>query len=142
MGPAPTSAKPASVSRPMPICMLGKSLTWNSLARTGPPSASRQGCSIRWGTAMAPILYRLVPDPTGIEKKRGPHAPFLGGEMGYPSARVGHRHPNSIFPTYNSQDFRNHAISSYSSKPQRPIMPVSYTHLRAHETVLDLVCRL
>ena len=24
----------------------------------------------------------------------------------------------------------------------RGIMPVSYTHLRAHETVLDLVCRL
>ena len=23
-----------------------------------------------------------------------------------------------------------------------PYMPVSYTHLRAHETVLDLVCRL
>ena len=23
-----------------------------------------------------------------------------------------------------------------------PIEPVSYTHLRAHETVLDLVCRL
>ena len=25
---------------------------------------------------------------------------------------------------------------------QRVVMPVSYTHLRAHETVLDLVCRL
>ena len=24
----------------------------------------------------------------------------------------------------------------------RPVDPVSYTHLRAHETVLDLVCRL
>ena len=24
----------------------------------------------------------------------------------------------------------------------RPVRPVSYTHLRAHETVLDLVCRL
>ena len=24
----------------------------------------------------------------------------------------------------------------------KPGMPVSYTHLRAHETVLDLVCRL
>ena len=23
-----------------------------------------------------------------------------------------------------------------------PAVPVSYTHLRAHETVLDLVCRL
>ena len=23
-----------------------------------------------------------------------------------------------------------------------PLAPVSYTHLRAHETVLDLVCRL
>src|SRR5665811_2431257 len=37
------------------------------------------------------------------------------------------------------------------SKPDRPedttrhtagVVPVSYTHLRAHETVLDLVCRL
>ena len=25
---------------------------------------------------------------------------------------------------------------------QNGILPVSYTHLRAHETVLDLVCRL
>ena len=25
---------------------------------------------------------------------------------------------------------------------QLPLVPVSYTHLRAHETVLDLVCRL
>ena len=25
---------------------------------------------------------------------------------------------------------------------ERRIIPVSYTHLRAHETVLDLVCRL
>ena len=26
--------------------------------------------------------------------------------------------------------------------PSRDMSPVSYTHLRAHETVLDLVCRL
>ena len=26
--------------------------------------------------------------------------------------------------------------------PQHGVLPVSYTHLRAHETVLDLVCRL
>ena len=25
---------------------------------------------------------------------------------------------------------------------QKQVLPVSYTHLRAHETVLDLVCRL
>ena len=30
-----------------------------------------------------------------------------------------------------------YAASSYSTA-----LPVSYTHLRAHETVLDLVCRL
>src|SRR5664280_334598 len=29
-----------------------------------------------------------------------------------------------------------------SARPARPAAPVSYTHLRAHETVLDLVCRL
>ena len=27
-------------------------------------------------------------------------------------------------------------------QPQRPAQSVSYTHLRAHETVLDIVCRL
>ena len=26
--------------------------------------------------------------------------------------------------------------------PENSLVPVSYTHLRAHETVLDLVCRL
>src|SRR5664280_911437 len=31
--------------------------------------------------------------------------------------------------------------TSYSSSAT-PSIPVSYTHLRAHETVLDLVCRL
>src|SRR5665811_2562766 len=33
--------------------------------------------------------------------------------------------------------------AAYSSgKPALGVGPVSYTHLRAHETVLDLVCRL
>ena len=30
----------------------------------------------------------------------------------------------------------------YFYRPLEPSMAVSYTHLRAHETVLDLVCRL
>ena len=30
----------------------------------------------------------------------------------------------------------------FSLDLSKPIDPVSYTHLRAHETVLDLVCRL
>ena len=29
-----------------------------------------------------------------------------------------------------------------ASRAEREAAPVSYTHLRAHETVLDLVCRL
>ena len=32
-------------------------------------------------------------------------------------------------------------MSDNTSNPEN-ITPVSYTHLRAHETVLDLVCRL
>src|SRR5665811_2636340 len=32
--------------------------------------------------------------------------------------------------------------SAVNSRPPRGSTPVSYTHLRAHETVLDLVCRL
>ena len=32
--------------------------------------------------------------------------------------------------------------SNLTHKAARDSVPVSYTHLRAHETVLDLVCRL
>ena len=32
--------------------------------------------------------------------------------------------------------------NSETENPKREAIPVSYTHLRAHETVLDLVCRL
>ena len=33
-------------------------------------------------------------------------------------------------------------INDYAAMNRRAAEPVSYTHLRAHETVLDLVCRL
>src|SRR5665811_289094 len=33
-------------------------------------------------------------------------------------------------------------VSSDAARPGQKTGPVSYTHLRAHETVLDLVCRL
>src|SRR5665811_2094614 len=33
-------------------------------------------------------------------------------------------------------------VAASGFPPLRKIPPVSYTHLRAHETVLDLVCRL
>ena len=37
----------------------------------------------------------------------------------------------------------SHAMSHQFTEEQvRGVVPVSYTHLRAHETVLDLVCRL
>src|SRR5664280_737774 len=38
----------------------------------------------------------------------------------------------------------NYAITPKGIKPEKwdGTIPVSYTHLRAHETVLDLVCRL
>ena len=33
-------------------------------------------------------------------------------------------------------------ISFFGKAWSEPTLPVSYTHLRAHETVLDIVCRL
>mgnify|MGYP003381580513 CR=1 FL=1 len=37
---------------------------------------------------------------------------------------------------------RPRRISGYKAACADSRLPVSYTHLRAHETVLDLVCRL
>ena len=34
------------------------------------------------------------------------------------------------------------SLNALSSELEASLAPVSYTHLRAHETVLDLVCRL
>ena len=38
--------------------------------------------------------------------------------------------------------FRNHTLTLFEKHGMKTIMSVSYTHLRAHETVLELVCRL
>ena len=38
--------------------------------------------------------------------------------------------------------FFDHMLESFAKHSAMDINAVSYTHLRAHETVLDLVCRL
>src|SRR5665811_2372319 len=38
--------------------------------------------------------------------------------------------------------FQNHLLQLLTLTAMEPPTAVSYTHLRAHETVLDLVCRL
>ena len=38
--------------------------------------------------------------------------------------------------------FQTRWIVQNKRRPSVLLLPVSYTHLRAHETVLDLVCRL
>ena len=40
------------------------------------------------------------------------------------------------------QKYKGVTLSPIGSKIAIQLIPVSYTHLRAHETVLDLVCRL
>ena len=40
------------------------------------------------------------------------------------------------------QDALHLRIGGDDLEGRRDLLPVSYTHLRAHETVLDLVCRL
>src|SRR5664280_3447628 len=45
---------------------------------------------------------------------------------------------------FNERDKGDYVSDSlqFTSQPGHIYRPVSYTHLRAHETVLDLVCRL
>ena len=46
--------------------------------------------------------------------------------------------PHFLFNSLNSIN----ALIGSRPEEARKMVPVSYTHLRAHETVLDLVCRL
>ena len=65
--------------------------------------------------------------------------------MDQPGERKVHEHP---IPRVGGIAFAAGACASIAIKPAcgagnaLPPKPVSYTHLRAHETVLDLVCRL
>ena len=45
-------------------------------------------------------------------------------------------------PAHNPQAQKVEPLLWKAEEQKDPIVPVSYTHLRAHETVLDLVCRL
>ena len=40
------------------------------------------------------------------------------------------------------RDEHDHRAAKHDWRPPDAQEPVSYTHLRAHETVLDIVCRL
>ena len=48
---------------------------------------------------------------------------------------------NSVKNNKTTELLTQHFITSIANDPGA-VAPVSYTHLRAHETVLDLVCRL
>ena len=51
--------------------------------------------------------------------------------------------PNGLLLVPEGQPLNEGAIGKLLDHNRtNPIIPVSYTHLRAHETVLDLVCRL
>ena len=48
-----------------------------------------------------------------------------------------------VMPVLLIKMYPNIALNFFEAgKKRQRTMPVSYTHLRAHETVLDLVCRL
>ena len=54
--------------------------------------------------------------------------------------RVEAQHTAAMLTTFNEIDMG--PVMELRKRRQEAFVAVSYTHLRAHETVLDLVCRL
>src|SRR5664280_23943 len=84
-------------------------------------------------------------DTPALEKARREDKPiFLS--IGYSACHWCHVMAHESFEDPATADFLNkHFVSIKVDREQRPdldsLYTVSYTHLRAHETVLDLVCR-
>src|SRR5665811_1089540 len=80
------------------------------------------------------LVDKLVYAPPGMWGKALPYREPRRGDI------IVFRYPLNI-----SMDYVKRAIGlpgDHIRLVNKQLMPVSYTHLRAHETVLDLVCRL
>ena len=53
-----------------------------------------------------------------------------------------HRGEASLAPGIATKLMQGIAVGGNATNEEQSLTAVSYTHLRAHETVLDLVCRL
>src|SRR5664280_349055 len=101
-------------------------------------------CDLRPSAA---VTLRVSRQSAGNRRYRTPAE--LGADTGEPQgarlAAIGISHPCVLV---GSRAARQHGGSvgqrenGVGGVDPRGVSPVSYTHLRAHETVLDLVCRL
>src|SRR5660397_127679 len=76
------------------------------------------------------------PATAPVERSRGPDAARSASD---PGAGVAPRHPR---PAVRRRRERPRDVPEQSRGPDRGPRTVSYTHLRAHETKANLVCRL
>eukprot|EP00657_Telonema_sp_P-1_P009632 TRINITY_DN3870_c0_g1_i1.p1 TRINITY_DN3870_c0_g1~~TRINITY_DN3870_c0_g1_i1.p1 ORF type:complete len:157 (+),score=25.42 TRINITY_DN3870_c0_g1_i1:118-588(+) len=87
---------------------------------------------------------RRMSNSTTTSKKRNDDddndnaSPFLSAS----SSSSGGGHGGGLFFKDIDEACDTQRPRRHQDDHQSPIIPVSYTHLRAHETVLDLVCRL
>src|SRR5664280_1421366 len=123
-----------------------------SARRVGP--GSRQA-ALKSGVTAPPVGWALpsrardprtaprAPDGRFLINSRDSPEPGSGREPGEPPRRsaAGCVRKRPWLESSGPGDRRPHA-SSEVVQPLGAITAVSYTHLRAHETVLDLVCRL
>src|SRR5664280_3355346 len=74
------------------------------------------------------LAFREEGEEPAVGRPEGPRR-ALGAGQRLRGQRVERSYPDATFP-------------GRVGRIEREMTPVSYTHLRAHETVLDLVCRL
>ena len=98
--------------------------------------------SIKSGVCVThPAVEILEPNVTSLKPSVDLNGLLVCGNASIQSEPFSFLHHSSNegeinwFRTYKPINQNNHKITKTN-------IPVSYTHLRAHETVLDLVCRL
>src|SRR5450756_2879344 len=113
---------------------------------------SSTNAALRMKTSIFPCLTRLLPSPSTLPfhsillvvRSKATREDFWAGysalvDSGMLAYSVAPSHNSSPLPLDNVSAGQSMRPSSFPLAPSRT---VSYTHLRAHETRHDLVCRL
>src|SRR5664280_1741645 len=118
-------------------CSATRSSGTTPMTSVAAPSQSMTAWRLMWCRCSVAVTAMSAKMPTGMLMRKTQRQPVMPTTVG-----ASEKNPPMIGPKTDDVPNTARKYPWYLARSRGGTMSVSYTHLRAHETVLDLVCRL